>query len=110
MVVQISANLNKRKESIDANGNTVVPFTKQIIKSVDADNYIPTPEELQAITNPKPVEEVKPEPVFALGGNQTGLSVQQQIDEAKKQLAQLEELKKLKIAEMKAELELLQSE
>lgn len=109
MPVQISANLNKRKESIDANGNIVVPFTKQVIKSVDADNYIPTPEELKAITNPKPVEE-KPEPVLIARTDSGGLSVQQQIEEAKKHLAQLEELKKLKIAQMKAELELLQSE
>lgn len=108
MTVQISANLNKRKESIDVHGNIVVPFTKQIIKSVDEGNYIPTPEEIQQSLKPK--EEVKPEPVFAPGGNQTGLSVQQQIDEAKKQLAQLEELKKLKIAQMEAELELLKGE
>ena len=101
MPVQISANLNKQKESIDVEGNIVVPFTKQVIKSVNADVYVPTSEELAGLTKPK--VEV---PVLQT----SGLSVQQQIDEAKKHLAQLEELKKLKIAQMKAELELLQSE
>lgn len=51
---------------------------------------------------PQPVYKAPQSPVT------NALSIQEQIDEAKKHLEKLEELKKLKIAQMKAELELLE--
>lgn len=107
MPVVISPNIKKTREYIDVNGNTVVPHTKEIIKSVNEDNYVPTPEELKGITNPQPPQ---PSPEAQNATVSNPLSIQEQIDQAKENLAKLEELKKLKIAEMKAQLELLQSE
>ncbi len=108
MPVVISPNIKKTREYIDVNGNTVVPHTKQIIKSVNEDNYVPTPEELKGITNPQPTTQPSPEAQNAPVSNP--LSIQQQIDQAKENLVKLEELKKLKIAQMKMELELLENE
>lgn len=108
--VQISPNLKRIKESIDINGNKVVPFTKQVTEFANANDYVPTPEELKAITQPR--QETIPEivekenKVIQVSGSP--LDIQAQIDQAKENLAKLEELKKLKIAEMKAQLELLE--
>lgn len=105
MPVVISHDIKKTKEAIDVNGNVVVPHTNQIIKSVDEDNYTPTPEELASITKPKAPQVEVPQVNIS-----SPLSVQEQINQAKENLAKLEELKKLKIAEMKAQLELLENE
>ena len=103
MTVIISPNIKKERTFINGNGDEVKPYTKEVIKSVNADVYIPTQEERlsaekRTIEYKEPVKEVSP------------LSIQEQIDQAKENLAKLEELKKLKIAEMKAQLELLENE
>jgi hypothetical protein len=90
----ISANLKRTSERIDPSGNVIDPRTKQIVQPI-AEEYVAPPEAPQA-----------PTPTV---NTQSGtLSIQEQIDEAKAKLAQLEELKKLKIQQMKAELELLE--
>lgn len=90
----ISPNLKRISERIDPAGNVINPKTKQVIEPVEPE-YIPPPEAPQA---PMPIVNAPSSP----------LTIQQQIDEAKMNLAKLEELKKLKIAEMKAQLELLE--
>lgn len=93
--VVISPNIKRVTERIDTSGNVINPATKQIIipnivETVSPEDMVP-----KAIT--QPVVSSNP------------LSIQQQIDEAKANLLKLEELKKLKIAEMKAQLELLEA-
>ena len=95
MNVIIDPNIKRVSERIDPDGNIINPRTKEIIQPV--------------------IEEYKePENVVINQAPQTtqspitnSLSIQEQIDQAKQNLAQLEELKKLKIAQMEAELELL---
>lgn len=94
MNVIISPNIKKVSERIDTKGNVINPRTKEIIKEVEKE-FIPPQEAPQA--SPQ-----------ALNTLDNPLSIQQKIDEAKENLAKLEELKKLKIAEMKAQLELLE--
>lgn len=105
--VQISPNIKRIKESIDINGNKVIPFTKQVTEFANANDYVPTAEELKAITQPR--QEVS-EPTVKSVIPSSPLDIQEQIDKAKENLTKLEELKKLKIAEMKAQLELLETE
>lgn len=92
----IDQNLKKTSERIDPEGNIINPRTKQIIEPV-IQEYIP----------PVQTENTPQKPQNAPVTN--AMSIQEQIDEAKKNLANLEELKKLKIAEMKKQLELLES-
>ena len=94
MNVIISPNIKKERERIDTKGNVINPRTKEIIKEEEKE-FIPPQEAPQA--SPQ-----------ALNTLDNPLSIQQKIDEAKENLAKLEELKKLKIAEMKAQLELLE--
>lgn len=64
----ISPNIKKAKVSIDIDGNEVVPFTHQVIKANKPD-FVPTPEDLKKITNPKPpVEAPKTPQVESSGG------------------------------------------
>lgn len=95
--VIISPNIKRVSERIDPSGNVINPVTKQVVIP-NTPEYIPTVEDM----TPKTV--VQP----TLGGASSPLSIQQQIDEAKANLLKLEELKKLKIAEMRAQLELLE--
>ena len=108
MTVVISNKLEKKRTSIDFNGNEVVPFTKQIIHYANENDYTPTSEELAGITQPR--EEKLTEKPIEKTPVSNALSIQEQIEQAEKNLAQLKELKKLKIAEMKAQLELLETE
>jgi hypothetical protein len=95
--IVMSPNIKKVSERIDTKGNVINPVTKQVI----VPNVI---EEInQEDMTPKVVT---PQPVIP---SSSPLSIQQQIDEAKANLVKLEELKKLKIAEMRAQLELLES-
>lgn len=92
----ISPNIKKTSERIDPSGNIINPRTKQIVKPVEPEFVPPTPEIIHTASPVEPPQLSNP------------LSIQQQIDEAKANLAKLEELKKLKIAQMKAEIELLE--
>ena len=95
MNVIIDPNIKKVSERINPNGDVINPRTKEII-TPNLPEYVEPVQTLATVPQPAP------QPVS------TTLSIQQQIEEAKKNLAQLEELKKLKIAQMKAELELLE--
>ncbi len=92
--VVISPNPRKISERIDHNGNVINPITKEITQPIEQEYVAP----VQPVQ--QPIQQSKA---------QTTLSIQEQIEEAKKNLAQLEELKKLKIAQMEAELELLKN-
>lgn len=94
MNVVVSPNIKRTSERIDPAGNVINPRTRQIVQPVEQP-YIPPPEAPQA---PTPIVIPQSSP----------LTIQQQIDEAKANLEKLQELKKLKIAQMKAELELLE--
>lgn len=95
--VIISPQPIKTSQRIDFNGNVIDPRSKQVLIPKEED-YVP------------PVIQTQPEPQTTPITSQIedGLSVLQQIEATKKKLAELEELKKLKIAEKKAELELLE--
>jgi len=101
--VIISPNIKKTSERLDFNGNTIDPKTKQILVPREVESVLPPPKVSQTIA-PQPPR------VAVVNQNSTagGLSILDQIEEAKRNLQALEELKKLKIAEKKAELELLQ--
>ena len=100
--VTISPNIKRTKESIDVNGNKVVPFTKQIIEKNEP-AYVPTPEEIN-----KSVAKT-PEPIPAHpDATMDSMTILEQIEKTKKQLKDLEELKRLEIEKKKKELELLQ--
>lgn len=98
MNVVISPNIKRVSERIDTQGNVINPATKQVI----IPNVVETVN--QEDMQPKPVAQ----PIQQSVVSSSPLSIQQQIDEAKANLLKLEELKKLKIAEMKAQLELLE--
>lgn len=93
--VIISPNIKRVSERIDPSGNVINPVTKQVVIP-NTPEYIPTVEDMTPKTVVQPVVSSSP------------LSIQQQIDEAKENLLKLEELKKLKIEEMKAQLALLE--
>lgn len=94
--VIISPNIKKQSDRIDPQGNIIDKRTKQIIEPVTPE-YVPPAQ---------PVEYMSPQATKS--PTTSSLSIQEQIDEAKNNLLKLEELKKLKIAQMKAELELLE--
>lgn len=98
MNVIISPNIKKQSDRIDTSGNIIDARTKQILKPNLPDYVFEEP--AQAVA---PAVEPKMAPIT------NALSIQEQIDQAKENLTKLEELKKLKIAQMKAELELLES-
>lgn len=94
--VIISPHPVKTKQRIDFNGNVIDERTKQII----------TPAEIVT-----PPIETPPQPVIAptasVSEKVEGLSILEQIEETKRKLAELEELKKSEIEKKKKELELL---
>jgi len=99
--VFISPNLKKTSERIDPNGNVINPKTKQIITPV-TEEYVPP-------ATPQPTPDAPQQPTTQPITKDDGLSVLQQIEATKQKLAELEELKKLKIAQKRAELEILES-
>ena len=101
--VIISPNIKRESVRIDPSGNVIDPRTKRVIEKKEAE-YVPLPQELVSTTAPDP-QIAQPLNVNTL---MDPLSIQTQIDQAKANLAKLEELKKLKIAEMKAQIELLE--
>lgn len=114
--VAISANLKKESAQINHNGDEVIPFTK-IVKKKKETEYIPTPEEIARATGKQsqpvdppegPKQDTPKESVMQPIQTSDPMSIQSQIEAVKADLAKLEELKKLKIAEMKKQLEILE--
>lgn len=93
MNVVISPNIKRVTERIDTSGNVINPATKQVI--------------VQNVVETVSQEDMQPKAVPSVISSNP-LSIQQQIDEAKANLLKLEELKKLKIEEMKTQLALLE--
>jgi len=105
----IANNIKKTSDRLDRNGNIINPITKEVIKSVEPE-FTPqvqvsvpladsTATNVPPFTPQAPITQDKPK--------DDGLSVLSQIEATKARLKELEELKKLKIAEKEAELELL---
>lgn len=103
--VVIAQNIKRTSERIDPSGNIINPRTKQIIQNVAPEYVEPV------VTTPlEPVYNAPQAPITNFMSQGGQLSIQDQITQARANLAQLEELKKLKIAEMKATIELLENE
>lgn len=102
MPVILSPNIKKTSERIDFDGNVVDPRTKQILVPKEVESVLPP-----SISSEAPVEAVKTS-TTQTSPNAGAMSILDQIAEAKKNLENLEELKKLQIQQKKAELELLQ--
>lgn len=100
--VFISPNIVKQSDRIDTTGNIINPVTKQIIKKNEPEFVVPTQEIEQAHTA------VEAPYIAPQAPTTQAISIIEQIRQAKENLIQLEELKKIKIAEKKAELELLE--
>lgn len=100
--VVISPSLVKTSDRIDAAGNVIHPVTKQIIQPKEQD-YVPPVAREPIPTQPIPAQPVAT-PVMA---QIDPLSIQAQIEQVKENLKKLEELKKLKIQEMKETIKLL---
>lgn len=98
--VVISPNINKTKVQIDANGNEVKPFSKEIITPTEQP-YVPKPEDIQAHVPVIPV----PGPVIP----SSPLSIQERIDQTKTLLDALLLEKQQEIAMMKTKLEELEN-
>lgn len=113
MTVTISPNVQRTKQMIDFEGNTIDPKTKQILEYKEKE-YVPTPEQLAKATGQSnvPVEGLL-QPLQAPTAKQTvgsnAMSIQEQIEATEAKLAQLKDMKKQKIEEMKAELLKLES-
>ena len=96
MTVIIANNIKKETARIDPAGNIIDARTKQIIEPAVTESIDQAP-----VATVAPVVISSPTPVVES-------SVLDQIEQAKQHLKDLEELKKAKIAEKKAELELLE--
>lgn len=106
MAVLISPNIKRQSVRIDPAGNIINARTKQVIEPVTPEYVAPVPENIPSVA----FEENPNRPYTApQAPTANGISVIEQIRQAKENLAQLEELKKLQIAAKKAELELLES-
>jgi len=130
--VIITAGKKKQTDWIDSEGNildveaTQTGLVTKGIKEFNRPTYIPTKEEIETKINlpkePVPIPEgltVENAPSLAsqvpisapeIKPQSTGLSIQQQIDQAEKHLADLKGLKKEEIARRKAELAELEKE
>lgn len=100
--VTISPNIKKESVRINTNGDVIDPRTKQIISKNEPD-YKPSREEIEAQINAVP-EVSQPIPA------ETKLTISQQIEQAKKHLADLELLKQDEIKRMKEELARLEAD
>ena len=108
--VEISPNIRKTSDRIDPAGNIINARTKQIIKPVESEYIAPLPQPApEEKWNPGTAQEMMSnEPKITNKVIDDSMSVLEQIAQTKKRLSELEELKKLKIAEKKAELKLLE--
>lgn len=93
-VVQMGANIKKTSERINTNGDVINPKTREVLQANIQEEIRPSVDTITGVT-PRV-------------NGQNGLSILEQISEAKKNLADLEKLKKLQIQQKKAELELLE--
>ena len=101
MTVIIASNIRKESARIDPDGNIINARTKQIIEPAVSD-FESVPVIPVAPTDPvAPVVPVTPMVTQEM-------SILEQIEQAKQRVIELEALKQAKIAEKKAELELLQ--
>lgn len=97
--VQLSPNIKKTSQRIDTAGNIIDPKTKQILVPVEKD-YVP-PVQVE-----KKPEQLKAEPVTEITFKLKTLSdIKSAIKQVEFQLAELQELKRKKVEEMKKELE-----
>jgi len=94
----ISNNLKRTSERIDPAGNIIDARTKQIIQPVETP-YIPTAAE--SAGTPAPV-------VSQITPISNPIDIQTQIEQAEAKVTELKELKRLKIVEMKKQLEALE--
>jgi len=97
----ISSKPTKTSERIDTSGNIINPRTKQVI--VPREVEVQPPPVSPPVAPPQPPQA----PVTPQIPKDDGLSVLEQIQATKKKLADLEELRKLKIQEKEKELQLL---
>jgi hypothetical protein len=103
----IAKDIKKTSDRIDGmTGNIINPRTKEIITPVEP-VFVPPTTPPEAPQQPTAQEEPKPG-VCQVEVNT--LSIPEQIKQAKENLKQLEELKQLKIKELKAQAELLEKE
>lgn len=109
--VVISPNMKRTKEMIDPQGNIIDPETKGIIELNDP-GYVPTKEEIEAQINAVPIKEnpTKSQDTIHETFPYMEKSITEQIDQAKKLLADLEVKKKEEIQRMKDELAKLEAE
>ena len=94
--VYIDPNAIKISERIDPDGNIINPRTKQVIQPVIQDYQEPE----NVVINQAPQKQEVP--------ITSSLSIQEQIDQAKKNLIRLELLKQEQIKEMRRQLEELE--
>jgi methyl coenzyme M reductase subunit C-like uncharacterized protein (methanogenesis marker protein 7) len=104
--VVLAARPIKTSETIDRGGNIIDARTKQIIQPKEAD-YIHPVAQPQEIEPQAPVQATLMPPQAPIMPQVDALSVQAQIDAVKDNLRKLEELKALKIQEMKETIKLL---
>lgn len=103
--ILISPNIKKESVRIDTNGNLIDARTKQIVQKNEPD-YIPTKEEIEAQINavPAPAEPYTPAGIKLHPDFNTGVSIAEQIKQAKEHLAALEVLKVQEIERKRKEL------
>jgi hypothetical protein len=100
----ISQNIHKTSERIDIDGNVIDPRTKQVImpKEEETPQTIPQPPQTAPIQPPEATTAPPASPVA-----KDAMAIQDEIEQAKANLARLEEAKKVKIAEMEEQLKKL---
>lgn len=99
MTTVISPNIKRTSERINPNGDVINPKTKQVI-APNTQEYIPTPEEA-AIVAPQVTEST----TIKVNSVRTLKVIKDEIVSLEAKLAELQEEKKLKVEEMKKELE-----
>lgn len=95
----ISPNIKRTSERINPNGDVINPKTKQVI-SQNTQEHIPSQEEVSA-TLPQATES----PTTVLNTSRTLKVIKDEIIAIEAKLAALQEERKLKVEEMKKELE-----
>jgi hypothetical protein len=119
MNVIISPNIKKERVRIDTLGNVIDPHTKEIIERNEV--YKPTKEQIQAITErlagtdatqtEEPSTDNAPKGlVQTLVDLSSPKAIQEQIYRVEEELNRLKELKRIKIEDMKRELQELEGE
>lgn len=106
MVTVISPDLKRTSERIDTHGNIINAKTKELIQKNDQE-YIPTPEEMHPVINGVSLPTESPTTLQVSIRNPKIIQEDIVVTEAK--LEQLKEEKRMKIEEMRRELEELES-